>query len=117
MISENDIHKTNIYSQIKHFIDLERVYITQHAWNSMDRRCILFSDIMELIRKNGRVIEEYYNDKPCPSCLIGGMIKSIPLHVVVALCNDHVMIITVYKPDPKEWINYRIRTNKNKGGK
>ncbi len=58
-----------------------------------------------VIVKNGKVIEQYLDDKPFPSYLISGFISEKPMHVVAAIDNKtkKAIIITVYEPDPKLW--------------
>jgi hypothetical protein len=58
---------------------------------------------------SGDIIEEYPEDKYGPSCLILGKTKmGRPLHVQCSL-PPTVWIITLYEPDPQEWIDLRIR--------
>jgi len=59
----------------------------------------------------GKIIEDYPDDKPFPSCLIYGKHGMKPIHAVCAYSeNDNTMIlVTVYIPDPEIWINYEIR--------
>ena len=54
---------------------------------------------------NGKVIEEYPNDSPYPSCLISGRVNNRPLHVVIAEneIDNELIVITVYEPDPVKW--------------
>jgi hypothetical protein len=51
----------------------------------------------------GVIIEDYPEDKPCPSALIFGMCAGTPLHVVVAYDekSDWAYIITAYEPGPE----------------
>ena len=57
----------------------------------------------------GEIIEEYPDDKYSPSCLIYGKTDNgRDLHVQLSL-PPLVVIITVYDPDPEEWINGKIR--------
>jgi hypothetical protein len=60
---------------------------------------------------NGEVIEDYPNDKYGPSCLIYGMtISQRPLHIQCSYpSRPLIKIITVYEPNPDEWINYKER--------
>jgi len=61
---------------------------------------------------SGEVIEEYLDDKPYPSALIyGSTMSNRPLHVVCAYNAQETLsiIITVYQPDPKLWIDYKRR--------
>ena len=57
------------------------------------------------------IIEDYPDDKCSPSCLLPGFTKTgRPLHVQVSLAETElVKIITIYEPDPSEWINYSQR--------
>jgi hypothetical protein len=57
----------------------------------------------------GEIIEEYPDDKYSPSCLIYGKTEiGRDLHVQVSL-PPMVVIITVYEPDPEEWVDCKIR--------
>ena len=49
---------------------------------------------------NGKIIEQYPNDYPHPSCLISGTaMNGIPLHIVVAYKDDFITMVTAYYPD------------------
>jgi len=64
----------------------------------------------------GEIIEDYPDDKPFPSCLIfGENLRRDPIHSVWAynLENKWAALITVYRPNPEKWINWRIRRTKN----
>jgi hypothetical protein len=58
----------------------------------------------------GEIIEQYPHDKPYPSCLILSECEG-PLHSVWAYneSNSWAVLITVYRPDPQRWINWRLR--------
>jgi len=59
-----------------------------------------------------QLIEDYPDDKPYPSCLICGMTFSgNPVHSVWAYNeeNQWAVMVTVYRPDPDRWINWRER--------
>jgi len=61
---------------------------------------------------SGKIIEEYRDDEPYPSCLIYGTTEQgRPLHVVCAYSKEEnlVIIITVYQPDPQKWADYERR--------
>jgi len=57
------------------------------------------------------IIEDYPDDKYSPSCLLLGFTETgRPLHIQVSLAETElVKIITIYEPDPSEWINYSQR--------
>jgi hypothetical protein len=61
---------------------------------------------------SGEIIEDYPKDKPFPSSLVLGFnIKNEPFHSVWGYNpeNGWAVLITVYRPDPKRWINWKIR--------
>lgn len=83
---------------------------SQHAVDQAIIRHISVQELRQAIAR-GDVIEVYPEDKYGPSCLIFGMTSiGRPLH---AQCSDPsrpiVKIITVYKPDPTLWIEFRVR--------
>jgi len=81
---------------------------SDHAVKRMIKRSIGHYEVEEAIL-NGEIIKEYPDDKYSPSCLIYGKTKSgRDLHVQISL-PPIVVIITTYEPDPREWINSRIR--------
>ena len=71
---------------------------------------ILLDDVIESIRKRRiRITDE---DELYPSCLIYGKnIKDEPIHSVWAYNKEagSAALITVYRPDPSKWIDWRIR--------
>jgi len=61
---------------------------------------------------NGKIIEDYADDKPFPSCPIFGRTEEgRPIHAVCAYSNedDATIIITTYEPDAIRWTDYRRR--------
>ncbi len=91
-----------------------KVFYTTHARKEMRVEAyglIREEEIEEIITK-GEIIEKYEDDEPYPSVLIYGMTKKgRPLHTVVAYDekDDLAIIITVYHPDPKLWVECRRR--------
>lgn len=80
----------------------------QHALQRSIERDIAEGEAVEAVL-NGEIIEEYPKDKYGPSCLIlGETLAGRPLHVQCSL-PPTVWIITLYEPDPEEWINFRTR--------
>ena len=75
-----------------------------HAVQRMYERGITPIDVREII-KNGKVIEQYLDDKPFPSYLIKGTTNGKSLHVVIAIDEKtkQAIIITVYEPNPILW--------------
>ena len=75
-----------------------------HAIERMFSRSISVEDVRRAV-ENGEMIEDYPDDKPYPSRLLLGWLGPEPLHVVIAenKPKDEVIVVTVYKPDPKIW--------------
>jgi len=66
---------------------------------------VMIEDIKEHILLDGCIIEDYPDSKPCPSALIAGIAGWRHCHAVVALCENHLRIVTVYWPEDEEWID------------
>ena len=83
---------------------------SRHAADQTILRNIRVSEVRQAIQ-SGEVIEDYADDKYGPSCLIlGYTLSGRPLHLQCSYPSRPIIkIITVYEPDPEEWINYRIR--------
>lgn len=80
-----------------------------HTRKRMIERNIKIKEVKEAI-ENGAIIEEYLDDKPLPSYLIYGKTSQMrQIHVVVAVDEEVVAIITVYEPDPDKWIDFTKR--------
>ncbi|MGI0013868.1 MAG: DUF4258 domain-containing protein [Nitrososphaera sp.] len=57
------------------------------------------------------VIEEYPEDKYSPSALLLGFTSAgRPLHIQVSEADSETTrIVTLYEPDPAEWVEFRRR--------
>ena len=83
---------------------------SRHAF----RRAVERNISEEEIRAAGRqaeIIEEYPGDKYSPSALLVGLASpGRTLHIQVSLAESPLTkIITLYEPDPAEWVQHRIR--------
>jgi hypothetical protein len=97
-----------VISKIAEFIRRKNYRITTHAVQKMAECNVQVHEVEEAIL-SGELIEEYPRDKYSPSGLIfGRTLKNRPIHIVCSL-PPKVWIITVYEPDPREWINLKIR--------
>lgn len=83
---------------------------SRHALKRAVERNISEEEIRQ-IAANAQIIEEYPEDKYSPSCLIYGRTKSQrPLHLQVSFADTaNVRIVTLYEPNPEEWIDFRER--------
>ncbi|MCZ6624545.1 MAG: DUF4258 domain-containing protein [Deltaproteobacteria bacterium] len=83
-------------------------YWRQHAVERSIEREVAEEEVAEVILA-GEIIEEYPEDKYGPSCLIFGRTRTgRPMHAQCSL-PPSVWIITLYEPDPEEWIDFRKR--------
>ena len=73
-------------------------------------RNISDDEIKEAGRK-ATIIENYPDDKYSPSCLLLGFTQARrPLHIHVSLADVELLrIVTLYEPDPADWIDYSQR--------
>jgi hypothetical protein len=92
-------------------IKAKRVRITDHADEEASNDRISLMEALDTISA-GEIIEQYPDDKPYPSCLIFSRLRSNePVHTVWAF-NDATKasaLITTHRPDPRRWINGKIR--------
>lgn len=85
---------------------------SQHATYQGIIRHISVQEVREAI-EDSEVIEDYPNDKYGPSCLLFGFTQSRrPLHVQCSYpSRSLVKIVTLYEPDPLQWIDLKTRRN------
>lgn len=92
-------------------IKKKRIRITDHADEEAQADYLTFDEIFFSVLQ-GEVIEDYPKDKPYPSCLIyGNNFEGEPIHSVWAYNTktSWAVLITIYRPDPARWINWRER--------
>jgi hypothetical protein len=88
-----------------------RVRITDHADEEAAADGLTLAEIYRSTL-DGEIIEGYPTDTPYPSCLIYGRTSTgEPVHSVWAHNADTrwAVLVTVYRPDPALWINWRER--------
>jgi len=92
-------------------LESERVRVTDHAEEEAVADGLRFDDI-RWATVHGEVIEDYPKDKPYPSCLVyGSTPQGDPVHSVWAYneATAWAVLVTVYRPDPKRWVDWRVR--------
>jgi len=99
------------FADIIDAIQSNRMRISDHADEEAESDKLTFDEIFFSVL-HGEIIEHYPTDKPYPSCLIYGQtFGGDPVHSVWAF-NDAsrwAVLITVYRPDPQRWIDFRER--------
>jgi len=83
---------------------------SKHATDQSILREISVSEIREAITK-AEIIEDYPDDKYGPSCLLLGFtLANRPIHLQCSYPSRLIIkVVTVYEPDPAEWVDYRVR--------
>lgn len=92
-------------------ISLQNYSITDHADEEAECDELDLDDILHSVH-NGEIIEEYRNNQPFPRCLIYGPGRNgEPIHSVwdYDAENERAILITVYRPDPRRWADWRYR--------
>jgi hypothetical protein len=105
-----DTREINIKDIIESILN-NRVRISDHADEEAEADKLTFDEIYFSVI-HGEIIEKYPDDEPYPSCLIlGETFSGEAVHSVWAYNkqNKWTVIITVYRPDPELWINWRER--------
>lgn len=101
--------------QIQTLIRQKKYRLTLHTEIERDAEQITTIEIEEaLVSPSAKIIEDYPNDPRGHSCLILGFTKrNYPIHIVCGMGDSQTLvIITVYRPDPDEWIDWYIRKEK-----
>jgi len=96
--------------EIKRQLQAGAFEFTRHAFKRAIERNISELEI-KAASVTMEVIEDYPDDKYSPSCLLLGFtLANRALHLQVSrIESENVKIITLYEPDPMQWIDYRRR--------
>lgn len=100
-------------AEILEAIEYQRYRVTDHADEEAAADSLTLSDILSSVAR-GEVIETYPTDLPYPSCLILGETPGgVTIHSVWAYNPDNrwAVLVTVYRPDPLRWVDWRQRRN------
>jgi len=101
---------TTMINQLRSKIAANQFEFSRHTLDQNILRGITVQELHEAIA-DGEVIEDYPDDKYGPSFLVFGMTKSRrPIHIQCSYPSRRVVkIITLYQPDPEQWIDYKVR--------
>lgn len=90
---------------IKEALKKDKIKWSGHILTRIQQRGIKVKDIINCLL-NGEIIEQYKDDYPYPSCLIlGHTVDNRSIHVVCALEEDNLWMITAYYPSKSEWLD------------
>ena len=95
---------------IRRLVREGRYRLTLHAENERDQDRITAHEIETALSSlQAEIIEDYPNDPRGPSFLLLGFTEAgKPIHAVCAL-TDVLVVVTLYRPDPTRWIEWRRR--------
>jgi hypothetical protein len=87
-----------------------RYRLTLHAETEREADHITAREIREaLLSDTAEIIERYPDDRRGPSFLLLGFTqRGAPIHFVCAVA-EVAIVITLYRPDPKHWVDWRVR--------
>lgn len=96
--------------QIREKITRNQFEFSKHAVDQSILRHISVQELHEAVA-NGEIIEDYPDDKYGPSCLALCYTRTDrPLHFQCSYpSRPLIKIITLYEPDPNQWIDFKIR--------
>ncbi len=101
--------------ELRNSIEADQLRITDHAEEEMANDQLTLEAVL-VATTSGRIIEDYPADHPLPSCLVLGFTEEgTPLHSVWAYDENtgRSVLVTVYRPDPVRWVDWRIRRNES----
>ncbi|MDO8487161.1 MAG: DUF4258 domain-containing protein [Candidatus Curtissbacteria bacterium] len=87
--------------------------LSSHAHRERQEEQITVAEIEQCLLE-GSIIEEYPSDPRGESCLVAGKLGDKPLHVVCGKRNSRLLLVTVYRPKPPTWINFKKRAKELK---
>lgn len=82
--------------------------LSEHAHKERQEEQISTNEIEQILLK-GSIIEQYLNDSRGESCLVGGLVKDRPIHVVCGFRGRRLLVVTVYVPKSPIWIDFKTR--------
>jgi hypothetical protein len=98
-------------SRIAGLVKARRYRFSSHAEKERDSDQITLDEFEHALGAGPEVIENYPTDPRGASCLALGLTaKGEPIHAVCGLSVPNVIVvITIYRPNPSEWLNWRTR--------
>jgi len=100
-----------VLERLRTLIRAGRYRLTLHAEEERDADRITIDEIETAFAdQNAEVVKDYTNDPRGHSMLILGFTASgAPFHAVCSIHENLVILITIYRPDPRLWTDWRIR--------
>lgn len=107
-------NERNIILEVKDLLTKKNYRLTLHAESERDADRISIIEIEEaLLHNDPEMIEDYPNDPRGHSfLLLGFTAEGKPIHALCAIHENMLVIITIYRPDPNLWVNWKVRRDK-----
>ena len=104
----------DIIARIQSLIRRRRYRLSLHAERERDADRIQIAELEQAFQSRRlELVEDYPEDPRGHSHLVLGFTESDqPIHAVCAIHEGTVVIVTVYRPNPTLWRDYRIRREK-----
>ena len=104
-------NRSNLISKVKELVKNRNFRLTLHAEAERDADSISVVEIEEaLLHNEAGVIEDYPDDPRGHSFLLLGFTgEGKPIHTLCSVHEETLLMITVYRPDPDLWIDWRLR--------
>jgi hypothetical protein len=97
--------------KIKELVKRKNYRLTLHAEAERDADSICVVEIEEaLLHNDVEIIEDYPDNPRRHSFLLFGFTgEGKPIHTLCSVHEETLVMITVYRPDPDLWIDWRLR--------
>ncbi len=97
--------------RLRTLITAGRYRVTLHAEQERDADQITIDEIAQAYTSAfSEIIEDYPDDPRGHSALVLAFTELLePLHAVWSIHENRAILITIYRPDPKLWTNWRKR--------
>ena len=104
-------NRSNLISKVKELVKNRNYRLTLHAEVERDADSISVVEIEEaLLHNETGFIEDYPDDPRGHSYLLLGFTgEGKPIHTLCSVHEETLVMITVYRPDPDLWIDWRLR--------
>jgi hypothetical protein len=110
-MSESQRH---LIIKVKELLRNENYRLTMHAEEEREADRISIIEIEEaLLHNDPEMIEDYPNDPRGHSFLLLGLTgERKPIHALCSIHEEMLVIITIYRPNPNLWVDWKIRRGK-----
>ena len=101
-----------IVDHLRSQVRRKKYRLSFHTEKEREAALILLQEIEEaILSEHYVVIEDYPEDSRGPSCLLLGFTTTkLPIHMVCGnLREEEFLVITIYRPDPEQWVSWRTR--------